>query len=292
MTSCFRAYGRWATVLLLAALPMQIRSRDLYSQYPWLRFGYPDQRDFASIQDRFLPPPGYARITVKAGSYADWLRHLPLLPGRPAVHLYNNQLKNRQDVHAAVVAIDTGQRDLQQCADAILRLQAEYHFSRKQYSSIAFRYTSGFRADFDHWRAGYRPHIQGNQVHWTKHGPADSSWPGFRRYMNNIFGYAGSYSLARDSRPRPLRQIQIGDFFIQGGFPGHAVLVVDLAVHKSSGQKQFLLLQSYMPAQEMHVLKNPAHPESEWYDLPTTSLVTPEWQFAARSLRYLSNGSN
>lgn len=53
----------------------------------------------------------------------------------------------------------------------------------------------------------------------------------------------------------------------------------------ASGRKAFLLAQGFMPAQDMHILRN--HGSSgPWYDLnfgPT--LRTPEWTFAAEDLR-------
>ncbi len=65
--------------------------------------------------------------------------------------------------------------------------------------------------------------------------------------------------------------------FIKGGFPGHAVLVTDVVVNRATGERRFLLTQSYMPAQEIHVLINPAAADrSVWYgaDFGET-LVTP-----------------
>src|SRR6218665_178470 len=70
-----------------------------------------------SIEQRIAVPAGYKRVEVKTGSFGDWLRHLPLKPGRPEVHLYNGKLKADQNVHHAVVDIDVGATDLQQCAD-------------------------------------------------------------------------------------------------------------------------------------------------------------------------------
>jgi len=56
---------------------------------------------------------------------------------------------------------------------------------------------------------------------------------------------------------------------------------------KETGEKRFLLLQSYMPAQSMHILKNPnAADGSPWYVTPVSDqLVTPEWTFARTALR-------
>ena len=80
--------------------------------------------------------------------------------------------------------------------------------------------------------------------------------------------------------------MRIGDVFIKGGFPGHAVIVADLVENKLTKAKRFLLIQSYMPAQDMHVLKNPANGDaSPWYAVPAGDLVTPEWTFRPGSLR-------
>ncbi len=79
----------------------------------------------------------------------------------------------------------------------------------------------------------------------------------------------------------------IGDVFIKGGFPGHAVLVADMVENKATGEKRFLLLQSYMPAQDIHVLKNPKSEDgTPWYTTPVgDQLVTPEWVFKGTALR-------
>ena len=40
-----------------------------------------------SIINRIAVPDGFKRVEVKPGSFADWLRYLPLKPGNPNVHL-------------------------------------------------------------------------------------------------------------------------------------------------------------------------------------------------------------
>lgn len=78
----------------------------------------------------------------------------------------------------------------------------------------------------------------------------------------------------------------IGDVFIQGGTPGHAMLVVDLAANVA-GERVFLLAQGFMPAQEMHIVKNPAAPGlSPWFALTGAGeLTTPSWPFQWTHLR-------
>ena len=67
---------------------------------------------------------------------------------------------------------------------------------------------------------------------------------------------------------------------------GHAVLVVDTA-HGDDGTAVFLLAQSYMPAQQIHVLANPKDPElSPWYRYdPAKGVGTPELYFTEWMLR-------
>ena len=78
----------------------------------------------------------------------------------------------------------------------------------------------------------------------------------------------------------------LGYVFIKGGYPGHAVIVMDVAENET-GEKVFLLAQSYMPAQDMHILKNPNNPAlSPWYSIDETQdLRTPEWTFSWDQLR-------
>jgi hypothetical protein len=185
----------------------------------------------------------------------------------------------------AVVDIDVGKRDLQQCADAIMRLRAEWLFASRRAGDIAFNYTDGGRVPFSRWAKGERPSSSGKS--WKTSAKADNSYLSFRRYMDQVFSYAGTYSLDRELKKAPTANIAIGDVFIKGGFPGHAVLVADMVENKATGEKRFLLLQSYMPAQEIHVLKNPAVSDgSPWYSAAVAwPLATPEWSFPEGSLK-------
>jgi hypothetical protein len=105
--------------------------------------------------------------------------------------------------------------------------------------------------------------------------------------MDVVFIWAGTHSLERELVAKPVAELAAGDLFIKGGFPGHAVLVADIAESRATGERRFLLVQSFMPAQEMHVLKNPANADgSPWYPLAFGGqLVTPEWTFPRESLR-------
>ena len=253
--------------------------------YPWIEAGTAaGAAAGATLETRFAPPPGFTRMRAPAGSFAAWLRGLPMKPVDAPVHLYTGAEKARQDVHAGVIAMDTGTRDLQQCADAVMRLRSEWLFSAGRLDDIAFTMTEGGRVPFSRWAKGERPAPSGKS--WKKGASADASYQSLRRYLDFVFSYAGTASLEKELVAAAPLEVETGDVFIKGGFPGHAVLVADMAENSITKAKRFLLLQSYMPAQEIHVLKNPANGDgSPWYAPPGGELVTPEWTFPAGSLK-------
>ena len=236
--------------------------------------------DAGTIAGRFAPPPSAVRTTVATGSFAAYLRALPLLPSGTAVHTFNGGLKARQDVHAAVVDVSVGPKDLQQCADAAMRLRAEYLFAHGRHAEIHFNFTNGFRADFARWAAGERIKVKGNSCTWVRTGAKDASHASLIAYLDVVFTYAGTLSLSKELKTAGDTPIEAGDVFIQGGSPGHAVMVVDVA-RTPDGRQAFLIAQSYMPAQWIHVLKNLHQPDhGAWYmagEGPV--LATPEWTF-------------
>jgi hypothetical protein len=238
-----------------------------------------------TVQTRFNPPPGFERRPVDEHSFAAYLRNLPLKPTGSKVKYFNGYTKER-DVYVAVVDMEISNRDLQQCADAILRLRGEYFYARKEYEKISFPLTNGFRVDYTEWMKGNRVVVNGNTTSWKKSAEPSNTYKDFRNYMEFIFTYAGTLSLSKSLHSKSIKDISIGDVFIVGGSPGHAVIVVDVA-EKGSGEKVFMLAQSYMPAQETQILKNDDDDAlSPWYSAGFTgSLATPEWDFKSDQLK-------
>jgi hypothetical protein len=277
-----------AALSFLVALALAGAALDPASAEP--RYAWPTAQAVTreTLASRIAPPAGFERRTVLPDSFAAWLRGLPLKPAGAPVLLFSGAPKFRQDVHVAVVDIDVGTRDLQQCADAAMRLRAEWLFAAGRAKDIAFNDTGSAKPiAFSRWSAGERPRSSGRALGWSRSAAPDAGYASFRRYMDTVFTWAGTYSLEREMRPVPVAEIEAGDLFIKGGFPGHAVIVADIAENRATGEKRFLLLQSFMPAQEIHVLKNGQSPDgSPWYPLAFGDrLVTPEWVFARESLR-------
>ena len=239
------------------------------------------QRSIGSIP----APQGFNRLEVSG--FGAYLRSLSLKPEGSKVHLYDGSAKFWQGGAYAIVDMEIGTTDLQQCADACIRLRAEYLWRSKQYSAIHFNFTNGFRADYSKWAEGYRINVRGNKAEWYKAGEADYSYRAFRKYLNIVFSYAGTASLSQEMISISLNDARPGDVFIIGGHPGHAMIIVDMA-EDVTGRKAILVAQSYMPAQDIHVVTNLNDKKtSPWYvfDNNTQSFSFPEWGFNAGQIK-------
>lgn len=223
-----------------------------------------------TVAARFSPPMGFERGDVETNSFASFLRQLPLKPWSDKVLYFDGRVKNTPDVYISVVNLGIGKKDLHQCADAIMRLRAEYLYANRRFEAIHFNFLS-----------------DGKPRYFKDYARGDYSYPKFWKYMESVFVSANTRSLHAELSPVPMAKMQIGDVFIQKGIPfGHAVIVVDMAVHPHTGQKVYLLAQSYMPAQEIQILINPHNASfSPWYELKNETIATPEWTFETVDLR-------
>lgn len=238
-----------------------------------------------TIEERFPAPEGYKRKNYSSGSFEYYLKTLPLKPAGDKVHTYDGSIKQPDNVYEAVINIDVGNKDLQQCADAVMRLRAEYLFKAERFDEIHFNFTNGNKAEWEKYAQGYRFQAKANA--WVKTAKEDNSYKSFREYLDLVFTYAGSMSLSKELKPIDVEDMEPGDVFIKGGSPGHAVIVIDVIEDSKTDIKLFILAQSYMPAQEIHILKNgmPADILSPWYSTNFGPfLKTPEWTFTRAQL--------
>lgn len=253
--------------------------------FPWLD----DYKTDNTIINRIRVPFGYDRYRNLPGTFAHWLQHLPLKDGNPKVYLYDGSPKWNQNAHCYVIDIETGTKDLQQCADALMRLRAEYLYSNDQQDKIHFKYTNGAVVSYSKWKDGFMPIPQsGGTVQWVASSKAGSGYKKFKDYLIQVYNYAGTHSLDKELDSIAFSEMQPGDIIIEGGFPGHGIIVVDMAKHRETGEKLFMLAQSYMPAQDIQILRNNNNPKlSPWYSMDEIDYIldTPEWEFDTDDLR-------
>ncbi|MGM9535666.1 MAG: DUF4846 domain-containing protein [Intestinibacter sp.] len=244
-------------------------------------------KDENILKDRYEVPEGYERVSVEANSVGEFLRNSKLEDYGEKVKYYDGRVKDKPNVYDSVFDVDIGDRDLHQCADAVMLLRAEYLYQNKRYDEISFNFVDGFNAKYSKWRRGYRISVGDNSSSYYKATGENNTYDTFRKYMDIVFAYSSTLSLDEELESVDVEDMQIGDVFIKGGSPGHCAIVVDMAENKETGEKVFMLAQSYMPAQQTQLLINPNDESlSPWYSLDFgENLKTPEWTFTKDQLK-------
>lgn len=217
-------------------------------------------------------PEGFYREKADSLSFEFYLRNLDLNTSNNNIYSFNGSIISTGGYHFAIINLDVGTQDLQQCADAIIRLRAEYLYQQKQYQKIHFNFLSDGKARF-----------------YNDYSKGDRTYKKFRKYLDYIFSYANTGSLINEMQAvENFTDMRIGDVFIQKGNPiGHAVIVLDMAIEKVSGKKIFLLAGSFMPAQSIHILSNLNDKNLDpWYPCEFDDpLSIPVWTFYKKDLR-------
>lgn len=240
----------------------------------------------STIQERYPAPEGYQGKEIEKDSFGEFLRNQKLKPYGEKVLFFDGREKSSEGVYDSVLDVNIGERDLHQCADAVMLLRGEYLYSQERYDEISFHFVSGFLAEYKKWMEGYRIKVDGNKVSYYKATDPSNTYDSFRKYMEIVMAYASTLSLDKELSAIKIDDMEIGDVFIKGGSPGHAIIIVDM-VENSQGEKLFLLAQSYMPAQQTQILINPMDPNiSPWFSLKgKDKLITPQWSFDLDKLK-------
>ncbi len=154
-----------------------------------------------TIKERFSAPEGYEWQDEKQNSFGYFIENFKLKPYGSQILRYDDAPISTQHLHEAVFDIDTGNKDLQQCADAVIRLRAEYLYAMKRSDEIQFHFTSGDLLKWNDYKNGTRAFVSGNSVSFRKTAGFDDSYPSFRNYLDLIFNYAGTISLNKETQP-------------------------------------------------------------------------------------------
>lgn len=241
-----------------------------------------------TIRDRIPAPEGYTWIIEESGSFGEFLQRSEVkADGSPILDFRQEPIGN-QNEHVAVLNYDVGFSDLQQCADAVIRLRAEYLFQQKRFDEIQFHFTSGDLFRWNDYKNGFRAKVSpSNQVVFEDAAPTDSSYQNFRKYLNAVYMYAGTISLNKEThKVSNNNQIKSGDILVTPGSPGHAVMIVGRAKNKA-GNILYLIAEGYTPAQSIHIITNPFAGTNPWYSLDVNKhpTITARYVFSQTNIR-------
>lgn len=152
-----------------------------------------------------------------------------------------------------------------------MRLRAEYFFARKEYGSIKFPGSKGAEYNFLQYSQGHSNCFTHDCL---------------LKFLETVFTYCGTYTVDAITKQISINGMQPGDVFVKAGAPGHAMIVMDMAVNETTGSKIYLLAQSFMPAQDMHIVVNSnSSALSPWYLLDDEPIITPGWKFSKEQLK-------
>lgn len=215
-----------------------------------------------------IPVPfGYTRVEASPGSYAEYLRSLPLRKRGTKVNLYTGGEANFQFLSTGVIDQDLLSNS-EQCADATMRLRAEYLWQKGRYSEIRFR------------------NVNGNFMTYT----GGSSRKAFETYMRNVYGWCSTYSVYHETTPRPILDVQPGDVLVyparSGHQYGHALIVVDVARKRS--KVAIMCAEGNTPARDKHIVRNLNPLETPWFffDGTESTLWVSVFHFDRNELRH------
>ncbi len=201
-------------------------------------------------------PTGYRRVAIEPGSFAEYVRHLAVLPDTASVRYYDGRPVQQWPGNTRVLDMPfLFCSDVEQCADMALRLVSEYFWQTDRADSLAFRLQNGQEIVWREWRAGQRFRYDAqSDRHVRSRGAADSSRTAFEEFLFYLFHWTGSVALKRDLRRIAASDLQPGDLIVQNtsGAMGHVSVILDAAVN-AEGERLYLIANGWTPAQSMFI---------------------------------------
>lgn len=208
-------------------------------------------------------------------SWQYFLQHLPLVDS--PIRDYKGKLIADQKKHIAIIPYDVGKADLQQCADALIRLRAEYLFQQKRYNDIGFHFVSGQYYTWNEYCNGLHVVAKGNNVTFIRSSTSEKTHESLRNYLDIVYAYSSTISLAKELKFA--NNFEVGTIVIHPGSPGHCFIIIDEAVNEK-GEKLYKLAEGYTPAQSIYILRNLNEAAmTPWYVLKNGVIETASYRF-------------
>jgi len=208
-------------------------------------------------------------------SWTYFLQHLPVVD-KPIVD-YKGRAIDFQQKHVGIIPLDVGTTDLQQCADALMRLRAEFLFQQNRYQEVGFHFVNGHYYSWNDYCNGLRPVLKGREIKFITTLHSEKNHVSLRHYLDIVYSYASTISLAKELKPAS--DFEIGTVVIHPGSPGHCFIIIDESRNKR-GEKIYKLAEGYTPAQSIYVLRNlDEQGISPWYQLKMGPIETASYRF-------------
>ncbi|HKQ46695.1 MAG TPA: DUF4846 domain-containing protein [Phycisphaerae bacterium] len=232
--------------------------------YAWLTKR--EAAKYVPLIERIPTPEGFSRIPAPAGSFAAWLRNLPVAPeGTPVTTGKRKLVMSPGDSElAAVILLQPRTEKALAGPNMLVRLRAEYCWATKRLADLGFHFTSGHLAAWGQWAEGRRPNVSGKTVAFAPMAEPDGSRESFCSYLETIFQYCSVYSVFDDTRAVEDGSIAPGDVFLRPGKNACSLLVVDVAT-SARGEVAVLLGDAGTPAQTFHLIQPPTG--SAWFPI-------------------------
>jgi hypothetical protein len=214
-------------------------------------------------------------------SWQYFLQHLPVVDS--AILDYKGREISYQQKAVGIIPYDVGKADLQQCADALMRLRAEYLFAQQKIDAIGFHFTGGQYYSFHDYCNGKKVVPAGNDIKFTNSNAEEKNHASLRKYLDIVYTYASTISLAKELKITD--DFEVGTVVIHPGSPGHCFIIIDEAMN-GAGEKLFKLAEGYTPAQSIYVLRNIWEDEkTAWHKLKEGTIETASYTFSNYQLK-------
>ena len=213
-------------------------------------------------------------------SWKYFLQHLPVVD-KPIVD-FKGRAIDYQQKHIGIIPYDVGTTDLQQCADALMRLRAEFLFQQNRYQEIGFHFVNGHYYSWKEYCNGIKPVLKGREIKFITTSHSEKNHESLRHYLDIVYSYASTISLAKELKPAS--DFEIGAVVIHPGSPGHCFIIIDES-RNQRGEKIYKLAEGYTPAQSIYVLRNLNEQGiSPWYELKMGVIETASYRFGNHKL--------